>query len=216
MPITFISLDDNFTKYVNKNGKYDAITMRVEDYIPTKKTYYVSPANSLCFMDGGIDYALSRIVFPDIEKSVKKYVFDNGKKTLFRRPYLPIGSSIIFDVDSEKSLIVAPTMLQPQNVSNTKNAYYASMAILYNILVNRGEILEDIDILFTSMCCGYGKMSIEESYEQVDNAVNDYKNYIPEKITDNMILNEPNLLEQPKFYENMEFLDINPAEVVHH
>jgi len=47
--------------------------MKVQDYIPTKKTYYVSPANSLCFMDGGIDYALSRIIFPNIEMEVKKY-----------------------------------------------------------------------------------------------------------------------------------------------
>lgn len=43
--------------------------MKIQDYVPSpnKKTYYVSPANSLCFMDGSIDYALSRIIFPNIE-----------------------------------------------------------------------------------------------------------------------------------------------------
>jgi len=43
--------------------------MKNQDYIPNvnKKTYYISHANSLCFMDGGIDYALSKIIFPNIE-----------------------------------------------------------------------------------------------------------------------------------------------------
>ena len=30
-------------------------------------------------------------------------------------------------------------MLLPQNVSNTKNVYYATMAVLYNILINKKE-----------------------------------------------------------------------------
>jgi O-acetyl-ADP-ribose deacetylase (regulator of RNase III) len=48
--------------------------MKIQYYIPkdNKKTYYVSPANSLCFMDGGIDYALSRIIFQNIEVGVKQ------------------------------------------------------------------------------------------------------------------------------------------------
>ena len=43
--------------------------MKIQDYVPNpnKKTYYVPPANSLCFMDGGIDYSSSRIIFPNIE-----------------------------------------------------------------------------------------------------------------------------------------------------
>jgi O-acetyl-ADP-ribose deacetylase (regulator of RNase III) len=47
--------------------------MKIENYVPNpnKRTYYISPANSLCFMDGGIDYALSRIIFPGIEKQLK-------------------------------------------------------------------------------------------------------------------------------------------------
>ena len=73
--------------------------MKIEDYIPNpdKKTYYVSPANSLCFMDGGIDYSLSRIIFPGIEMKVKDRVKALKKMTLLGRYYLPIGSSIILD-----------------------------------------------------------------------------------------------------------------------
>jgi len=50
-------------------------------------------------------------------------------------------------------------MLLPQDVSNTKNAYYATMSILYNVLINKKEKIENIDILFTAFCCGYGKMN---------------------------------------------------------
>jgi hypothetical protein len=48
--------------------------MNIENYKPTRKTYYVSPANSLGFMDEGIDISLSRIVFPGIEPKLKKRI----------------------------------------------------------------------------------------------------------------------------------------------
>ena len=152
MPIIFITLSETYTEKIKRHG-FDAMTMKIEDYVPKRKTYYVSPANSLCFMDGGIDYPLSRIIFPGIEREVKRIVRENGFINLLDRSYLPIGSSIILD-KGDKALVVSPTMLLPQNVSGTKNAYYATMAVLYNILVNRKENINDIDIIFTSFCCG--------------------------------------------------------------
>jgi hypothetical protein len=61
-----------------------------------------------------------------------------GIISIVGNPYLPIGSSVILD-KGNKSLIISPTMLLPQNVSNTKNAYYYTMAILYNILITPTE-----------------------------------------------------------------------------
>lgn len=212
MPIIFISLSDTFTEKI-KSYEYEAKTMKIQDYIPNKKTYYVSPANSLCFMDGGIDYALSRIIFPDIEVEVKNIVKQLGIKSIVGKPYLPIGSSIIID-KYDKSLVISPTMLLPQNVSNTRNAYYATMAVLYNILVNRKEKLEDVDILFTSFCCGYGKMTEENSIQQIMEGIKDYRNYTPTIIYKNIIVHEPNLREQPKYYQNTEFFSINSEEIV--
>ena len=218
MPIIFISLSDTFTDKIKSYG-YEAKTMKIQDYIPNKKTYYVSPANSLCFMDGGIDYALSRIVFPNIEKEVKNIVKQLDIKSIVGKPYLPIGSSIIIDKSnksdkSDKSLVISPTMLLPQNVSNTKNAYYATMAVLYNILVNRNEKLEDVDILFTSFC-GYGKMTEADSIQQIMDGIKDYKYYKPKYIINqNIIINEPNLYEQPKYYQNTEFFLIKAEDIV--
>lgn len=214
MPIIFISLNEQYTEKIKGYG-FEAKTMKIQDYIPNpnKKTYYVSPANSLCFMDGGIDYALSRIIFPDIEKEIKHIVRSLGITSIVGKPYLPIGSSIILD-KGYKSLVVSPTMLLPQNVSNTKNAYYATMAILYNILINKKENLEEVDIIFTSLCCGYGKMCEDVSIQQIIEGIKDYMNYKPRIIKENIIINEPNLYDQPKYYQNTEFFSIKPEEII--
>ena len=215
MPIIFISLSETYTEKIKQYG-FEAKTMKIQDYVsnPNKKTYYVSPANSLCFMDGGIDYALSRIIFPNIEKEVKSIVEKIGIISIVGKPYLPIGSSIIVN-KGDKSLIISPTMLLPQNVSNTKNAYYATMAVLYNILINKKENLEEIDIIFTSLCCGYGKMEEDVSIQQIRDGLKDYINYKPKLIYNDIIVNEPNLYEQPKYYQNTEFFSIKPEEISH-
>jgi O-acetyl-ADP-ribose deacetylase (regulator of RNase III) len=212
MPIIFISSSSSFTEKMKTYG-FEAKTMKIQDYIPTKRTYYVSPANSLCFMDGGIDYALSRIIFPDIEIEIKNIVRQLGITSIVGKSYLPIGSSIIIDKGA-KSLIISPTMLLPQNVSNTRNAYYATMAVLHNVLVNRKENIDEVDILMTSLCCGYGKMTEENSIQQIRDGINDYIHYQPKIVNQNIIINEPNLSEQPKYYQNTEFMKINPEEII--
>jgi hypothetical protein len=205
MPIIFISLNDLFNQKMKIYG-YECKTMKIQDYVPIRKTYYVSPTNSLCFMDGGIDYALNHIVFPNIESEVKNIVKELNITTLTGRSYLPIGSSIIID-KGMKSLVVSPTMLLPQNVSETTNAYYATVAVLYNILVNKGENINDVDIIFTSLCCGYGKMDVDLSIYQIIKGIHEYMNYLPIIMNLNIILKEPNLYEQPKYYQNKEFID---------
>lgn len=214
MSIIFISLNDKFTEKSIKLG-IDAKTMKIQDYVPNpnKKTYYVSPANSLCFMDGGINLALSRIIFPGIEPELKAAVKSLGITSIVGKPYLPIGSSVIID-KGNKSLIVSPTMLLPQNVSKTKNAYYATMAVLYNIFINRRENVENVDIIFTALCCGYGKMDEDISIKQIIDAFKDFKSYNPKIINKNIIINEPNLYDQPKYYQNTEFFHINSEDIV--
>lgn len=216
MPIFFITLSDIYVEKIKPHG-FDAKNMKIEEYVPhpSRRTYYVSPANSLCFMDGGIDYALSRVVFPGIEAKVKQHVRALGITNLLGRAYLPIGSSILLDQTDKLSLAVSPTMLLPQNVSNTRNAYYCTMSVLYNILVNRGETLDDVDILFTSFCCGYGKMDEDESIKQIMEGIADYKNYTAAKIVDKYtVVHEPNLHEQPKYYQNTEFFTIPVGEII--
>ncbi len=215
MPVIFVSLDKHFIHKMSECG-YQCYKMKIEEYNASslRKMYYVSPANSLCFMDGGIDLALSRTIFPGIEQKVKQKVKELGIKSNLGRYYLPIGSSIIMEPENGKGLVVAPTMLLPQDVSSTKNAYYATMAVMYNLLVNKKEDLSNIDIVFTSLCCGYGKMDPEESINQIVSGFKDYHHYKPNIINENVIINEPNLLQQPKYYQNTEWFDVNPQEII--
>jgi O-acetyl-ADP-ribose deacetylase (regulator of RNase III) len=216
MPILFISLNERFCEKMREQGM-DARMMRIQEYIPSpyRRTYYVSPANSLCFMDGGMDLALSREVFPGVESEVKMKVRELGVKNIIGQYYLPIGSSLIVDHERyNKSLVISPTMLLPQNVSETRNAYYATMAVLYNILVNREETLENVDILLTSFCCGYGKMDEEVAVQQIMEGIRDYKKYRLIAVNKNAVLNEPNLGEQPKYYQNTGWFHIEPSDIV--
>ena len=216
MPIIFVSLSDTYIEKVKLKG-FDGKVMRIENYIPSKerKTYYISPANSLCFMDGGIDYALSRIVFPNVEQQIKSLVKAIGIQSKVGKYYLPIGSSIIIDDDvNNRGLIVSPTMLLPQNVSQTNNAYYSTMSILYNLLVNKGENIGEVDIIFTSLCCGYGKMDEGESIRQIMMGIRDYMDYKPYVLNSNIVIKEANMREQPKYYQNTEFMDIEAREIV--
>ncbi|NDA64725.1 MAG: hypothetical protein EBX50_22260 [Chitinophagia bacterium] len=224
MPIKFVSLSSTFTEKIKQHG-YEAFTMKIEEFVPTNQTtVYVSPANSLGFMDGGIDYALSRTVFPGVESQVKSAIRQLGIVSLVGKPYLPIGSSLLLKPqpkqtrDSDVWLCVAPTMMLPQDVRGTKNAYYATMAILKNIssfFGSLGSQFETVDILFTSFCCGYGKMSEEESIQQILDGIRDFKQYIPTRVdsTRGIVLHEANLFEQPKLYQNTEFFHISPSEI---
>lgn len=105
-------------------------------------------------------------------------------------------------------------MLLPQKVSNTKNAYYATMAVLYNVLINQKYNLNNVDIIFTSMCCGYGEMNEYESLKQILEGIRDYKNYNPHIVNNSIIIKEPNLTNQPKYYQNTEFFDIAEKDII--
>ena len=117
-----------------------------------KPIYYVSPANALLFMDGGIDKVYMNM-FNGIEGLVKKNLKKEGPISKLGRPYLPIGCSMITKVSDDKFLIGTPTMLMPQPVKDTNNAYYATKAIL-KLWPKKGTLL------MVPLCCGYGHMSI--------------------------------------------------------
>lgn len=221
--ITIVSLNKRYIKLAKKTFKY-SYNMLIQDYKPKRKTvFYVSPANSLGFMDGGIDKPLSTIMFSGVEPIVKHKIKKYGKTNILTQKYLPIGSSIIVKPIKEDIFIphmkerncylsVSPTMLLPQPIENTQNIYYATMATLYNILINGKH--RNCEIIFTSMGCGYGYMKPEDSFNQFVKAVKEYKNYKPLIIDNKCILNEPNLNEQPKFYENTGFKKIAPEEII--
>ena len=89
--------------------------------IPRENTVFVSPANSLGYMDGGIDYVLSREMFPGLQTIVQDLIAEHGVVNAFGRQYLPVGSALA----ATTHIIVAPTMFQPRDVGRTRNAYWS-------------------------------------------------------------------------------------------
>lgn len=86
----------------------------------------VSPANSYGYMNGGIDFAISKTLGWHLEKRLQ---------ALIREKYygeLLVGQAEIIATDREAFpyLIAAPTMRHPRTIHGTPNVYLAMRAIL--------------------------------------------------------------------------------------
>ena len=57
-------------------------------------------------------------------------------------------------------------------------------------------------------------MKDDVSIQQIIDEMKDYINYNPKIINENIIINEPNLYVQPKYYQNTEFFKIKPEEII--
>jgi O-acetyl-ADP-ribose deacetylase (regulator of RNase III) len=195
MNIHFVSYDEEFIEHVKDLfGERPHIQYTVGDIqtIPREGHAFVSPANSLGVMDGGIDLILSRKMFPGCEPKVKEMIAQIGQKSKLGRPYLRVGSALWFEVGSiepkgpQTVLISAPTMFLPHDVSDTQNARLAMEAILV-----AGKKIEEATngvihtLVVTSLCCGVGRMEPEEAAIQIRAAFRRFETgEIPNEVED--------------------------------
>lgn len=137
--------------------------------IPAKGCALVSPANSLCFMDGGIDLAYSRVLFPGIERHIRQVKLPRlGLQTLLGRNYLPVGSATVTPWGEDCCLITAPTMFLPHDVSMTRNAYHSFMAALCAFDKWKRMTGSDINrIVCPLLCTGWGRMPADQAALQM-------------------------------------------------
>ena len=156
--------------------------------VPRKNTGFVSPANSLGFMDGGVDYAYSRRMFPGVERAVRAKISSLGLRTALGRPYLPVGSAVVVPVKAEEDdvhetacLVAAPTMFLPHDVSGTRNAYHAFMAALCAFDRYRSSGPRSTygrryirTLVCPAMCTGWGQMSVWDAAQQMRQAYDDF------------------------------------------
>lgn len=170
MQLHFVSLNEAWIHEIQTLFPEAKTTCGDVQTIPTDKTAFVSPANCLGFMDGGIDYVYSRKMFPGCEQQVKQKIRELGFQTLLGRPYLPIRSAFLVPVGETTGLICAPTMFLPHDVSNTRNAYLSCLAAL--MVFQKVGLYETL--VLTSHCCGYGKMSEVESAKQMRQAYDEF------------------------------------------
>ena len=179
--------------------------------IEAQTTGYVSPANSLGFMDGGIDYVLSRIMFPGVERRVKAAFAEEGLTNLLGRRYMPIGRAVVVSAIGQPFeehpprlvLVAAPTMWLPQDVHKTHNAYSAFYAAL------TAAAAAGVDrLIVPGLCTGCGMMSASDAIGQMKLAHEDHVGGLPPRFDDAAIV-----AEQPNYYQNSEFKPIDACKV---
>jgi O-acetyl-ADP-ribose deacetylase (regulator of RNase III) len=188
--------------------------------VPREKTAFVSPANSLGFMDGGIDMIFSREMFPGCEKDVKKKIGELDKKTLIGRPYLRVGSALWVPVGEKTALIAAPTMFLPHPIPHTQNVYWAMQAAL--LCAKKIPFIDTLVV--TSMGCGIGCMDPESAALQIRAAWREFEeDMLPEETEqrgNSYAILESHDHAQPSNYDNREIgiawpAGWEPATVVH-
>lgn len=165
-------------------------------------TAFVSPANSRGAMGpgAGIDEVYSQAMFPGIEARVKAAIKSVGVADCLGGFFLPIGQAIKVD-----DLVVSPTMLLPQNVAGTRNAFLAFNAALWAADRN------GVSTLFVpGMCTGWGGMSADVAIQQMKDAYDLYMEGSHHNVPAHQILQE-----QPRYYENTEFFYIPPDQIIH-
>ena len=179
----------------------------IKDVPRAPGTVFVSPANSLGFMDGGIDYTLSRLMFPEVEGRVRAAIAAGGKLTLLGRPFCPIGEAIMVAASSpDVYMVSAPTMWLPQDVHQTHNAYHAMYAVLRETETNPALVKR---IYTSGMCTGCGGMPPLEAIHQMMQAYHDFfAGHAPRHGDTAFIIDE-----QPDWYENTEFKTIPASQV---
>lgn len=185
--------------------------------MPYEGVAFVSPSNGLMFMDGGLDFIYSRIMFPGVEDTARFMVKSIGNTTSLGRHYLSVGSAIVAPVQGATScLICAPTMFLPHDVSRTNNAYHAFMASLcaFSKYAQSGRSRVPLkSMVCPALCCGFGKMTPATSAKQMARALGDFlKGKWPDQVSHaddpGCYIAPPRDSEQPDNYDNREIKHI--------
>lgn len=100
----------------------------------------ISPANSFGFMNGGIDFAISKNLGWHIEKKLQKKLREDYFGELL------VGQATIIETDNVQFpyLISAPTMRTPMTILRSPNIYLATKAIL--TLLQNGKFEDGVPL----------------------------------------------------------------------
>lgn len=225
MECIFVDLNKDFINIISELCKdLPFVTCICDDVskMPLNNTVFVSPANSIGFMDFGVDDVYNTKMFYRIQYAVQKKIKELDIKTALGRYCLPVGSAIIVPAipETHTYLISAPTMFLPQNVSKTKNAYHSFMACMCLLKKYNSEHIKKI--VCPGLCTGVGFMDTTQAAQQIYQAILDFKTLsnVPPQISyqddKTVYITDFKNEEQPNYYENLEIKNINILDIVFH
>ncbi len=142
---------------------FPVVDISCGDIFDIKAEAIISPANSYGFMTGGIDLAYRNKFGMEVEQNLK----DDILKIWLGE--MPVGVGIIIPLDEKKDgykyMISCPTMVMPDDVSKTNNAYLAFRAAMLFC------IHQDIEsMICPGLCTLTGRMSPTDSATQMGTA----------------------------------------------
>jgi O-acetyl-ADP-ribose deacetylase (regulator of RNase III) len=120
---------------IDEHIVYECVKGDITEYINKPNTAFVSAANALGILGGGVDGAL-RNMFPLVQDNINEIIDQHGYVNIHNDKFIPVGSATVVPIcDPDENshnqyLVTAPTMLNPSNVSKTKNCYHALYAVL--------------------------------------------------------------------------------------
>lgn len=142
----------------------DAVEIAHGNLLDLETDSLVSPANSFGDMSGGIDKAIDDFFGGAAQRAAVAAIRDRWLGEL------PVGAALSVPLPSRHhpTLIVAPTMRVPGNVSGTLNAYLAMRAVLVATTHLRSEGTQPLLSLgVPGLCTGVGGMGFGVAAQQM-------------------------------------------------
>lgn len=127
MEFYFVDINEKLTNAWGKVFKgIDNVTVKNQSIFDLSCDAIISPANSFGFMNGGIDFSISKNLGWHIEKRLQEKIREEFYGELI------VGQATIVETDHEQFpfLISAPTMRTPMTIDRSPNIYLATKAIL--------------------------------------------------------------------------------------
>lgn len=111
------------------------VTVRLGSIFDYPADALISPANSFGYMNGGLDFAISKNLGWHLEKDLQRVIREKhyGELLVGQAEIIPTGHA------GFPYLIAAPTMRTPMTITRGPNVYQAMKAIL--LLVRHGRLL---------------------------------------------------------------------------
>ena len=129
---------------------YPEVEILRGDYFQQSSDAIVSPANSFGIMDGGLDLAIRNELGFQVETDIQEVILSKYHGEM------PIGNAEIIYTRHDKwsYMVSAPTMIIPENIAFTLNAYIAFRAIL--IAINSFNESKPKRLIQSLVCSGLG------------------------------------------------------------
>jgi O-acetyl-ADP-ribose deacetylase (regulator of RNase III) len=125
----------------------------------------ISPANSYGHMTGGIDKDICKIdtfIQDKVSHAISKSVFLD----MDNEPFIPVGTCVPVKINKDLTILIAPTMKHPKDITGTNNVFLAFNAILINLKIQNYHN-KDLVVACSCLGTGIGGMNAEKSAKQI-------------------------------------------------